>query len=193
MDMCHFGLVGSGNLNPSNLRATHMAAATLRPPLTPSSASLGPPPHHLQLLPPLGGQVEGLVRGTLSVALDLSAFAAVALGFPLHLTAPSQGTFLATGPPGDPSWGRLMDWVTCRLGNRRLGPWVSSMAKNAMRRGSCTPVGKAFGMPDTRWTSRALRKKAVPLLNGTALSTQGSGNPELLEGTKRKCDPSSAS
>ena len=33
----------------------------------------------------------------------------------------------------------------------------------------------------------------VSLLNGTALSTQGSGNPELLEGTKRKCDPSSAS
>ena len=35
MDMCHFGLVGSGNPNPSNFRATHMAAATLRPPLTP--------------------------------------------------------------------------------------------------------------------------------------------------------------
>ena len=30
------------------------------------------------------------------------------------------------------------------------------------------------------------KKKAVPLLNGTALSTQGSGNPELLEVTKRK-------
>ena len=35
MDMCHFGLVGSGNPNPSNCRATHMAAATLRPSLTP--------------------------------------------------------------------------------------------------------------------------------------------------------------
>ena len=31
VDMCHFGLVGSGNPNPSNFRATHMAAATLRP------------------------------------------------------------------------------------------------------------------------------------------------------------------
>ena len=37
------------------------------------------------------------------------------------------------------------------------------------------------------------KRKAMPLLNGRALSTQGSGNPELLEGTKRKCDPSSAS
>ena len=37
------------------------------------------------------------------------------------------------------------------------------------------------------------KKKAVPLLNGTALSTQGLGNPELVEGRKRKCDPSSAS
>ena len=27
VDMCHFGLVGSGNPNPSNFRATHMAAA----------------------------------------------------------------------------------------------------------------------------------------------------------------------
>ena len=35
VEMCHFGLVGSGNPNPSNFRATHMAAATLRPPLTP--------------------------------------------------------------------------------------------------------------------------------------------------------------
>ena len=35
VDMCHFGLVGRGNPNPSNYRATHMAAATLRPPLTP--------------------------------------------------------------------------------------------------------------------------------------------------------------
>ena len=35
VDMCHFGLVGSGNPNPSNFRATHMAAATLRPALTP--------------------------------------------------------------------------------------------------------------------------------------------------------------
>ena len=26
VDMCHFGLVGSGNPNPSNFRATHMAA-----------------------------------------------------------------------------------------------------------------------------------------------------------------------
>ena len=35
VDMCHFGLVGSGNPNPCDFRATHMAAATLRPPLTP--------------------------------------------------------------------------------------------------------------------------------------------------------------
>ena len=35
VDMCHLGLVGSGNANPSNFRATHMAAATLRPSLTP--------------------------------------------------------------------------------------------------------------------------------------------------------------
>ena len=35
MDMCHFGLVGSANPNPSNFRSTRMAAATLRPPLTP--------------------------------------------------------------------------------------------------------------------------------------------------------------
>ena len=35
VDMCHFGLVGSGNPNPSNFRPTHMAAATLRAPLTP--------------------------------------------------------------------------------------------------------------------------------------------------------------
>ena len=35
VDMCHFGLVGSGNPNPSSFRSTHMAAAALRPPLTP--------------------------------------------------------------------------------------------------------------------------------------------------------------
>ena len=33
--MCHLGLVGSGNPNPSNFRLTRMAAATLRPLLTP--------------------------------------------------------------------------------------------------------------------------------------------------------------
>ena len=33
--MCHFGLVGSGNPNPSNFRVTHMVVATLRPSLTP--------------------------------------------------------------------------------------------------------------------------------------------------------------
>ena len=38
-----------------------------------------------------------------------------------------------------------------------------------------------------------IEKKGSALLNGTALSTQGSGDPELLEGTKGKCDPSSAS
>ena len=40
---------------------------------------------------------------------------------------------------------------------------------------------------------KGIKQKAVPLLNGTALSTQGSGKPKPLEGTKRKCDPSSAS
>ena len=40
VDMCHFGLVGSGNPNPSNFMATHMAAATLRPALTPLVADL---------------------------------------------------------------------------------------------------------------------------------------------------------
>ena len=40
VDMCHFRLVGSGNPNPSNFRATHMAAATLRPALTPLVADL---------------------------------------------------------------------------------------------------------------------------------------------------------
>ena len=40
MDICHFGLVGSGNPNPSNFRAIHMAAATLRPALTPLDVDL---------------------------------------------------------------------------------------------------------------------------------------------------------
>ena len=40
VDMCHFGLVGSGNPNPSNFRATHMADATLMPALTPLVADL---------------------------------------------------------------------------------------------------------------------------------------------------------
>ena len=35
VDMCHLGLFGSGNPNPSNFRSTRMAAATLRPLLTP--------------------------------------------------------------------------------------------------------------------------------------------------------------
>ena len=35
VDMCHFGAVRIGNPNPSNFRSTHMAAATLRPPITP--------------------------------------------------------------------------------------------------------------------------------------------------------------
>ena len=61
--------------------------------------------------------------------------------------------------------------VTCRSGNLRLGPWVRSMAKNAMSRGSATMVGEAFGVPNPQWTSRALKKKMrCPLLKGTALS-----------------------
>ena len=40
LDMCHFGLVGIENPNPSNFRATHMAAAALRPALTPLVAHL---------------------------------------------------------------------------------------------------------------------------------------------------------
>ena len=40
VDICHFGLAGSGNLHPSNFRVTHMAAATLRPALTPLAADL---------------------------------------------------------------------------------------------------------------------------------------------------------
>ena len=36
---------------------------------------------------------------------------------------------------------------------------------------------------------KGIKKRAVPLLNGTALSTQGSRSPELVELTKRKCDP----
>ena len=35
VDMCHFVLGGRGNPNPSNFRSIRMAAATLRPPLTP--------------------------------------------------------------------------------------------------------------------------------------------------------------
>ena len=35
VDMCHVSLLGSGNPNPSNFTVTHMAASTLRPPLTP--------------------------------------------------------------------------------------------------------------------------------------------------------------
>ena len=50
----------------------------------------------------------------------------------------------------------------CRLGNRRFPPWVSSMAKNAMRRGWDTPVGEALGIPDPLWTSRALKKRHCP-------------------------------
>ena len=38
--MSHFGLVGSGNPNPSNFRSTHMAASTLRPPINPLVAGL---------------------------------------------------------------------------------------------------------------------------------------------------------
>ena len=50
VDMCHLRLVGSGNPNPSNFRSTRMAAATLRPLLTPLVAGLNeyctwiPPP-----------------------------------------------------------------------------------------------------------------------------------------------------
>ena len=35
VDMCHLGLVGSGNPKPSNFRSTRMVAATVRPLLTP--------------------------------------------------------------------------------------------------------------------------------------------------------------
>ena len=35
VEMCYFGLVGSGTPNPSNFSATHMAVTTVRPPLTP--------------------------------------------------------------------------------------------------------------------------------------------------------------
>ena len=40
MDMCHLGVVGSGNPNPSNFMWTRMAAATLRHLLTPLVAGL---------------------------------------------------------------------------------------------------------------------------------------------------------
>ena len=39
-DMCHLGLVGSGNPNPSNFRSTRMATATLRAALPPLVAGL---------------------------------------------------------------------------------------------------------------------------------------------------------
>ena len=40
VDMCHLGLVGSGNPNHSYFRSTKLAAATLRPPLPPLVAGL---------------------------------------------------------------------------------------------------------------------------------------------------------
>ena len=121
--------------------------------------------------------------------------AAVALGYDLAPTPNRPLTLDCLGHVATrcPQLGPLDGLGHVQVGDQRFPPWVSSMAKNAMRGGLVTPVGEAFAMPDPRWTSRALKKEAVPLLNGTALSTQRSGNPELLEGTKRKCDPCSAS
>ena len=49
--------------------------------------------------------------------------------------------------PLHPSWGLLMDCVTCRLGNRRFPPWVSSMAKKSHEAGVPHPHGGGLGNP----------------------------------------------
>ena len=65
---------GAAGGHPPSSAAPPPPALVWLPPLGLPPPLLGlpqGPPHRLQLLPPLGGQVEGLLQGTLSVALDL--------------------------------------------------------------------------------------------------------------------------
>ena len=84
MDMCHFGLVGSGKPDPSNFRSSRVAAATLRPPLHPLVAGLNEyctrnvPPWFtscsIQIVRPQGIETMGLhahLRDGAAVALIL--------------------------------------------------------------------------------------------------------------------------
>ena len=75
----------------------------------------------------------------------------------------------------------------------KIPPLGKLNGKKCHEAGVPYPHGGGPGNPRPPVDIKGIKKKAVPLLNGTALSTQGSGNPELLEGTKRKCDPSSSS
>ena len=81
------------------------------------------PPHSPQPLPPLVGQVEGLVQGTLSVALDL-------LG-------PRQGRPLL-GRPGEGEWTQVQEYaaVTDFVLLRRMNLVLDDPEKEACK-GMC--------------------------------------------------------
>ena len=67
VDMCHLGLVGSGDPNPSYFRSSRMAAATVRPLLAPLVVGLNeyctrnaPPWCSIQVVRPQGTETMGL-------------------------------------------------------------------------------------------------------------------------------------
>ena len=78
------------------------------------------------------------------------------------------------------AWDTLSETRLCR----RLGPWVSSIAKHAMRRGSDTPVGAAFGMRNPRWTLRALKKRPCPSSMAEPSPPKGRGAPNCWRGQR---------
>ena len=95
--------------------------------------------------------------------------------------------------PRCPQLGPFNGLCHVQVGESKIPPLGKLNGKKCHEAGVPYPRGRGLGNSRPPVDIKGIKKKAVPLLNGTALSTQGSGNHELLEGTKRKCDPSSSS
>ena len=87
VDMCHFGLVRSGNPNPSNMRSAHMAATTLKPPLSALVVGLNEyctrnaPPWFtlcsIQVVRPQGTDTMGLIHAHLRDGVPMALIVCV--------------------------------------------------------------------------------------------------------------------
>ena len=122
--------------------------------------------NHLLLLPPLhlfpllAWHTKAIFVG----GAQNCPVAVVAIGYDLPITPNRPLTLDCSRHPAtrSPQLGPLEGLGHVQAGESKIPPWVSSMAKNAMRRGWDTRVGGAFGVPDPGWTSRAFKKRQCP-------------------------------
>ena len=153
--------------------------------------------HHLLLLPPLH-LLPLLAWHTKAIFVggaQNQAIASVAIGYHLLPTPNRPITLDCPGHPATtcPQLGPFNGQLHVQVGESKIPPLGKLNGKKCHEAGVPYPHRGGLGNPRPPVDIKGIKKKAVPLLNGTALPTQGSGNPELLEGTKRKCDPSSSS